>query len=42
MKLGFLAACLPRRGLEAIAVWTAQEGFEAGPPGRMMRPLLVA
>jgi hypothetical protein len=30
MKLGFLAACLPRRGLEAIAVWTAQEGYEAG------------
>ncbi|MCW2703605.1 MAG: hypothetical protein JWQ37_1600 [Blastococcus sp.] len=31
MKLGFLAARLPRRGLQGIAVWTAREGFEAGP-----------
>jgi sugar phosphate isomerase/epimerase len=29
MKLGFLTACLPGRGLEEIAAWAAQEGFEA-------------
>jgi sugar phosphate isomerase/epimerase len=29
VKLGFLTACLPRRNLEQIAAWAAENGFEA-------------
>ena len=29
MKLGFLTACFPKLGLEEIADWAVQEGYES-------------